>query len=150
MTVLEFPGVLATISSDHNDRATPIHRAELRVVGSEGTILGEIGLLYDYPHGRPDRIRIARAGQDAAVDETLPGAWFPDAFIGPMSELLAAAAGGPQPSTNGRDNLRTLALVLAAYESVERSAAVDIDEWLDQQVGAVGVGAGTNDPSRHG
>jgi predicted dehydrogenase len=150
ITVLEFPAALATISSDHNDRATPLHRAELRVVGSEGTILGEIGLLYDYPHGRPDRIRIVRSGSDAGVDETLPGDWFPDAFIGPMSELLAAASGGPAPSTNGRDNLRTLALVLAAYESVERSAAVDIDRWLDQQVGSVGLGAGVNDPSRHG
>jgi predicted dehydrogenase len=141
LTVLEFPDLVATISADHNDRATPLHRAELRIVGSEGTIVGEIGLLYDYPHGRPDRIRVALRDAETGEEQTLPGAWFPDAFAGPMSELLAAVGGGPPPTTNGRDNLRTLALVLAAYDSANQSTPVDVREWMADQLEPVGVAA---------
>jgi predicted dehydrogenase len=139
LTVLELHDAMATISADHNDRARPLHRAELRIVGSEGTIVGEIGLLYDYPHGRPDRIRVAGRDEETAEEETLAGAWFPDAFAGPMSDLLAAAAGGPAPLTGGRDNLRTLALVLAAYDSAARRRPIDVREWTLDQLQAVGA-----------
>jgi predicted dehydrogenase len=138
LTVLELPGVLATISADHNDRAQPLHRAELRIVGSEATLVGEIGLLYDYPRGRPDSIRVA-GRDDGAAEQTLPGAWFPDAFAGPMSDLLAAAAGGPEPLTNGRDNLRTLALVLAAYDSADQHTRIDVREWTNDRLETVGA-----------
>lgn len=135
MTVLEFASTFATVSADHNDRATPLHRAELRVVGSEGTIVGEIGLLFDYPHGRPDRVRVGRSGEETAVAETLPGAWIPDAFAGPMSEVLAAVASGTERlTTSGRDNLRTLGLVLAAYDSVDRRTPLDVDDWFAEQL----------------
>ena len=140
MTVLEFPSVSVSVSADHNDRATALHRAELRVVGSEGTIVGEIGLLFDYPQGRPDRVWFARSGEETAAEETLAGAWFPDAFTGPMSELLAAVAGNGNPmSTSGRDNLRTLGLVLAAYESVDRRASVVLDDWFAEQLRRAGT-----------
>src|SRR5581483_1007958 len=142
LTVLELPNAIATISADHNNRARPLHRAELRIVGSRGTIVGEIGLFYDAPHGRPDRIGVALRDDVEAEMQTLPGAWFPDAFAGPMSDLLASAAGGPEPLTNGRDNLRTLALVLAAYESVERQAPIDVQEWTSGRLEAVGVAQG--------
>jgi predicted dehydrogenase len=146
VTVLELDDAIATISADHNDRAQPLHRAELRIVGSEGTIVGEIGLLYDYPHGRSDRIRLARHEDETAEEHALPGAWFPDAFAGPMSDLLAAAAGGPAPLTSGRDNLGTLALVLAAYDSADQQNPIDLRAWIADQLEAVGVAppAGTS------
>lgn len=40
--------------------------------------------------------------------------------------LLAALQGGPSPETTGEDNLRTLRLVFAAYESAATGAAVTV------------------------
>lgn len=134
LTVLELPDALATISVDHNDLAESLHRAELRIVGSAGTLVGEIGLLYDYPRDRPDRVSVARSQGETVTERTLPGAWFPDAFAGPMSALLAAAAGGPPPLTDGHDNLLTLALVLAAYDSANKRTSIDVREWVDDQL----------------
>ena len=45
----------------------------------------------------------------------LTGAWFPDGFAGTMGELMCAIEQQRQPSISGADNLRTLAIVFAAY-----------------------------------
>jgi len=47
-----------------------------------------------------------------------------------MGELLAAVRDGSEPPISGRDHLRTLALVEAAYRSVEQHRAVDTAEIL--------------------
>ena len=54
--------------------------------------------------------------------------WFPDAFSGPMASLIEAIGSGGEPETSGRDNLNTLALVLAGYRSAEGKRAVSLDE----------------------
>jgi predicted dehydrogenase len=43
--------------------------------------------------------------------------WIPNAFIGPMASLLQAIATGGSPLTSGSDNLGTLRIVNALYES---------------------------------
>lgn len=50
--------------------------------------------------------------------------WFPDAFIGPMAELMTSVQSGQSPNLSGRDNLTTMALVEAAYQSLETHRAV--------------------------
>jgi len=42
--------------------------------------------------------------------------WFPDAFAGPMADLLRALEEGGEPEISGRDNLETLALCEAAEQ----------------------------------
>ncbi len=56
------------------------------------------------------------------------GKWFPDAFSGPMLDLMDAIREGRQPRTSGRDNLKTLQVVFAAYRSMEEKRAVSPEE----------------------
>ena len=45
-----------------------------------------------------------------------------------MAQLLIALETGEEPAIGGRDNLRTMALVEAAYQSAEQHRAVSPDE----------------------
>ena len=54
--------------------------------------------------------------------------WFPDAFIGTMAQLLVALEQGTEPAIGGRDNLKTMALVEAAYRSVAERRSVAVTE----------------------
>jgi predicted dehydrogenase len=56
--------------------------------------------------------------------------WFPQAFIGTMAQLLWALETGAEPAISGQDNLKTMALIEAAYRSVEERRAVGLDELL--------------------
>jgi hypothetical protein len=58
-------------------------------------------------------------------------AWFPDAFIGTMSELLRDLEGSAAAIATGEENLGTLALVDAAYRSDREHRAVEIAEIID-------------------
>jgi len=57
-------------------------------------------------------------------------AWFPDAFVGPMAELLRDLEGTEQALCTGRDNLITLAAVEAAYISAKEHRSVLLSEIL--------------------
>ena len=56
--------------------------------------------------------------------------WFPDAFVGPMAELLLALEQKRAPTIGGRDNLKTMALVEACYRSAKEHRAVEIAEIM--------------------
>lgn len=96
-------------------------RAEFRIDGVEGSIRGTLGLLYDYPRGRPDTLEIFSRvlPTDGWLPYPVTRRWLPDAFIGPMASLLGAVANGTPMVTAGRDNLGTLRLVDALYRSHE-------------------------------
>jgi predicted dehydrogenase len=83
-------------------------------------VRGTLGLLYDYPKGRPDTLEVNSAvmGTDGWIPYPVTTRWLPDAFLGPMASLLAAAAGGPAPHTSASDNVGTLAVVEAIYRSI--------------------------------
>lgn len=106
-----------------------------RVEGTEGLALGTIG----WP-GYPERV-------PSTIDFSLcsrPGqwfrprwneVWFPDAFVGPMAELLNALENNQTPEISGADNLKTMALVDACYQSAEEHRAVELSEILDPGMG---------------
>jgi predicted dehydrogenase len=54
--------------------------------------------------------------------------WFPDAFVGPMAELLCALEEGRGRELDGSDNLKTMALVEACYRSAREHRAVELAE----------------------
>jgi predicted dehydrogenase len=126
-TILEYPdGVQGLVATNHyNEHGTPY--AEFRFLGTEGTLQGTIGLMYDYPNGRPDRLALYRDGQQVQVFE-LDQMWLPDAFLGPMSDLMDAVATGRAPVTAGRQMLPTLAIGEAAYLSAEERRSVRLSE----------------------
>jgi predicted dehydrogenase len=61
-----------------------------------------------------------------------PEAWFPDAFVGPMAELLRDLEGTAPATCTGADNLFTMALVDAAYRSAREHRAVDPREIIGE------------------
>ena len=61
---------------------------------------------------------------------TWPEVWFPDAFIGPMAQLLVAVENSTEPELTAVDNLKTMALVDAAYQSAETHNSVRIADMM--------------------
>jgi len=99
-----------------------------RVEGTLGLARGTIGWP-DYPRRTPstlDYSTVADAGQ--WHEPRWSEVWFPDAFSGPMADLLIALETGTEPTMSGRDNLHTMALVDACYRSAHTHRAVDPEE----------------------
>ncbi|MBI4531212.1 MAG: Gfo/Idh/MocA family oxidoreductase [Candidatus Latescibacteria bacterium] len=101
-----------------------------RVEGTEGMARGTIGWP-DYPWGSPSTIDFTTAKQPGYwFQPRWPQMWFPDAFAGTMAQLLRALEDDSEPEIGGRDNLKTMALVDAAYLSAKEHRAVSISELL--------------------
>jgi predicted dehydrogenase len=101
-----------------------------RVEGTAGMARGTIGWP-EYPKRAPSTIDLTTIARGPRwLQPRWPQAWFPDAFAGPMAELLCALEAGAQPSLSGRDNLQTMALVEACYVSVREHRAVEPAEIL--------------------
>ncbi len=101
-----------------------------RVEGTTGMARGTIGWP-SYPQRTPSTLDYtttssARQWHQPRWDEV----WFPDAFVGPMAQLLCALEEGTIPEISGEDNLKTMALVEACYRSAAEHRAVLISEVL--------------------
>ncbi len=100
---------------------------EWRIEGLDGLAKGNIGWCQD-PYTTPSTITYATKGDSNFHSPKWSESWFPDAFIGTMAQLLIALETGEEPAIGGRDNLKTMALVDAAYRSAEEHRAVELDE----------------------
>lgn len=99
-----------------------------RVEGTEGLAQGTLGWP-GYPNAVPSTIRFATSRQPGVwFAPEWPEVWFPDAFQGPMGELLNSLTEGRAPKIGGRENLGTMALVDACYRSLDEHRAVRIQE----------------------
>lgn len=90
-----------------------------RFEGTKGAVALKVGVLLDYPNGEPDELWLSSNMGDW---ERIPlaGGWFPDAFIGTMSNLQRFAAGEDTKLwTSIDDSIHTMALVEACFVSVE-------------------------------
>jgi predicted dehydrogenase len=97
-----------------------------RVEGTEGLARGTIGWP-DYPKRAPSTIDYTTTADAGAWHQPRWNeVWFPDAFAGPMAELLRALEEKREPSISGEDNLRTMALVDACYTSEREHRAVEV------------------------
>ena len=104
-------------------------RVEWRIEGLNGLAMGTIGWCQD-PYTTPSTIRYATKGDAGFQAPQWEESWFPDAFVGTMAQLLIALETGEQPAIGGRDNLKTMALVEAAYQSADEHRAVAPDEIM--------------------
>ena len=98
-----------------------------RIEGLNGLALGDIGWCKD-PYTSPSTIRYASKGDQTFHEPRWTESWFPDAFAGTMGQLLIALETGKEPAISGRDNLKTMALVDAAYLSAMQSRLVGLCE----------------------
>ena len=117
--ILDYGGDLRVALSinHHHDFGRKFQDASFRFEGDEGVAVVKLGLLLDYPRGEPDELWIGRKGE-APEQVPLNGRWFPDAFIGVMSNLQRFAASEDSIlETSVESAWRTMALVEACYRS---------------------------------
>lgn len=113
---VEYEHAQATLAFDAN---TP-HGAQDRTF-----ISGEQATIRSTGPGNSEQSLVIDRG-DSQYAPQLSGRWFPDAFLGTMSETLTAIESGTSPSINGRDNLNSLALCFAAVESAKRRQPIEV------------------------
>lgn len=101
-----------------------------RVEGTEGMADGTIGWP-KYPTPTPSTLRFSTLREPGRwFEPQWSQVWFPDAFEGTMVQLMSAVYHDREPEIGGQDNLLTMALVDAAYRSVEEHRAVALAEIL--------------------
>ena len=100
-----------------------------RVEGLEGMARGTIGWP-EYPEPVPSTLEYTTIESGVWHQSEWESVWFPDAFSGPMAELLCSLETGQPANLHGSDNLKTMALVEAGYVSAKEKRAVEIDEIL--------------------
>ncbi|TPG52131.1 Gfo/Idh/MocA family protein [Sphingomonas glacialis] len=117
--ILDYGDTLRVLLSinHHHDFGRQFQDAQFRVEGVAGAAVAKFGVLLDYPAGEPDELWLAPRG--GPWDQApLTGAWFPDAFIGPMANLQRFSAGEDLTLLTAVDDAwQTMALVEAAYLS---------------------------------
>jgi predicted dehydrogenase len=101
-----------------------------RVEGTHGVAQGTIGWP-DYPAGSPSTLRYASTTHTAGkwVEPRWQTMWFPHAFRGVMEQLQYAVKTRQTPLLDGDDNVKTMALVEAAYCSLREGRAVKLAEF---------------------
>lgn len=127
VTVLDYAnGLQALVAVNHYNEWADAY-ATFRFIGTEGAIDGTVGLMYNYPTGRPDTIEITskQYGKGVKITPTLEEMWIPDAFVGTMASLMEAIETDSAPKDNNTaDNLNTLRVIEAAYRSMAENRSV--------------------------
>ncbi len=92
--------------------------ATVRIEGTEGCAIATLGLLLDYPRGSEDRLQVIGRSFPEWTDVPLSGRWFPDGFVGVMSNVQRFASGEDSALVSPvEDALETMRLVEACYVS---------------------------------
>lgn len=131
--ILEFDHGLRCVSIDDTwtgpakERCPADIYIRWRIEGLKGLAIGDIGWCKD-PYTTPSTIRYATQGDQHFHCPVWAESWFPDAFIGTMAQLLISLETREEPAVSGRDNLKTMALVEAAYRSMEQRRSVELSE----------------------
>lgn len=129
--ILEFQSGLRALVSDDvwggpaREGAAEDLEIKWRVEGTAGTIKGTIGWP-SYPERTPSTLDYTTIEGGEWYRPRWNEVWFPDAFVGPMAELLIALETGTPPSMSGEDNLKTLELVDACYRSAIERRMIDL------------------------
>lgn len=99
-----------------------------RVEGTEGLAEGTLGWP-EYPNRCPSTLTFTTTAQPGVwITPRWREVWFPDAFRGPMADLMEAIEGRHQPEVSGADNLGTMAVIEAGYRSIRERRPVSLSE----------------------
>jgi predicted dehydrogenase len=117
VTILDYGDELrAFVAAFHGHRYGRKHQAsELKLEGTAGAAVAQMGVNLDYPRGEPDSLEVCFSG-GAWEGVPLRGSWFDEAFEGPMSNLQRYAAGEDRVLvTRVDDALKTMEVVDQCY-----------------------------------
>ncbi len=122
-TIMDYSDSMRAIINTNHDHNFGEKNQEsfVKWEGTKGAIKARIGLLLDYPNGKPDLFQycILKEGKDPEwIEVDLEGSWFPDAFVGTMASLMRYVEGTLEElPTNVEDVVHSMAIVEAAYQS---------------------------------
>ncbi|SDX19471.1 Predicted dehydrogenase [Lutibacter oricola] len=122
-TIMDYSDSMRAIINTNHDHNFGEKNQEsfVKWEGTKGAIKARIGLLLDYPNGKPDLFQycIVKEGEEPKwVEVELEGSWFPDAFVGTMASLMRYVEGSTDElPTSVEDVVHSMAIVEAAYES---------------------------------
>lgn len=138
ITTLDFGRTIAVLTVNHNVPFSEFARGEIRVSGPDGAYEGQLGLYsgLNFAWREPDHAKW-QSKSEVSPRRPLPGLWMPDAFAGPMLSLLEAIDHGCGAATSGEDNLKTLAVVFAGYQSMETGLPVSPSKLLAETIKSV-------------
>lgn len=131
VTTLRFPSGLLALSTEdvwsgpREEGYEDDQHIAWRVEGTRGVAKGTIG----WPTGTASTLSFNAKGATEGkwVSPQWKTMWFPHAFIGVMEQLQHAIDTGTQPVLNVADNVRTMALVEAAYQSIDQGRTIRLD-----------------------
>lgn len=139
---MEFPGSLLASAWDDVWAGPRTSQDDLkpyikwRVEGTEGLAEGTLGWP-QYPNHTPSTLTFTSSREpNVWFTPRWSEVWFPDAFQGPMRDLMHAIAQQSAPETNGRDNLKTMAVIEAAYRSLRERRSIPISEAVPEMAPA--------------
>lgn len=122
------------INTNHDHHFGPKHEESyIKWEGTKGAVKAKMGLLMNYPDGLPDIFEYALPKKDNEneyewTEVKLEGSWFPEAFIGAMSNLMRYKEGSDKIlSASVQDVLGTMKVVEACYES-NKNGGISFDE----------------------
>lgn len=112
------PRQRCVLSINHNYEFGPEDEcADLRIQGTQGALRVSLGLLLGYPTGKPETLDYCLEG-GRWTNVPINGRWFPDGFVGVMSNLQRFVSGEDGTLiTPVDDAYRTMALVEGCYMS---------------------------------
>ena len=114
--------VRASVTTNHGHDFSDKHQwSYVKWEGTKGAVRTQIGVVLDYPQGRPDELEycVVDEGEEREWISVKPeGNWYPEAFVGPMASLQCFLEGcANELPTSIEDAFHTMAVVEAAYES---------------------------------
>lgn len=120
------------INTNHDHHFGPKHEESyIKWEGTKGAIKAKMGLLMNYPDGLPDEFEYSTANENGEYNWKkieLEGSWFPEAFIGTMSNLMRFKEGSDlKLLASVQDVLDTMKVVEACYIS-NKSGGVSLNE----------------------
>lgn len=129
-TIMDYNDAMRAIINTNHDHNFGEKNQEsfVKWEGTKGAIKARIGLLLDYPNGKPDLFEycILKGNEEPKwVEVPLEGSWFPDAFVGTMASLMRYVEGSSAVlPTSVEDVAHSMAIVEAAYESNNHGGVV--------------------------
>lgn len=102
----------------------PFPQTLVRIEGAEGTL--ELDGRYQLKQSRPGWSRFENVEPSGPAWATPPWHVVQDSVVAIQQHWVDCLKTGREPQTSGADNLKTLDLVFAAYESIETGRAVDL------------------------
>ncbi len=133
--ILDYGETMRVVINTNHDHAYGAHHEEsfIKWEGTKGAIKAKMGLLMNYPEGLPDVFEYATIdsennNQYKWKQIALEGSWFPEAFIGTMSNLMRFKEGSDTKLyASVQDVLDTMKIVEACYISTTKGG-IALDE----------------------